>query len=818
MTARVAKNLRYFSAISASSAKGQRIVIIGGVAGGATAAARIMRLNEITNVKVIERSPDVSFANCGLPYYIGGEIKDRSRLALQTPESLSKSLGIEVLTNSNVTKINKETKEVVYTKMNGETMTLPYDKLILSPGASPIKPKLQGIDDPRVVTLRNLQDMDKIVNYVKNLNCKRVAVIGAGFIGLEMVEQLHRLNKTVTLIEKSPTVLPQADEEMGKSLSAPLIENGIQLITGDGLLHFETSSNQAIKVQLESGKSVEVDLVILSIGVLPDSQLAKQAGLSLNSRGYIVVDEFMRTSDPSIYAVGDVIETTDLVFPERRATVALGNIANMQARIAADHIVTGKSIPYSGSLGTSIVRVFDTVLALTGWNEKRLKAAKIPYETTIITDNNHASYYPGALPITLKLIYDPTSGRIYGAQAYGVDGVDKRIDAIAVAITGKLTVDDLSLTQLCYSPPFGSARDVVNIAGLAARNSREGFMKPAYSITNLPPGVTLVDVRPKEVAAIHPIPNSINIPSSEIAARAHELDRTVEYRTVCNLGKTSYFAHRHFVQAGFKSTSVVGGMKIHSQDLPVAPVAPVSHSAGSTSAAAAVTRVVLDCSGLACPGPLLKMKDALNELPANSTLHVIATDAGFKADVKAFASANGLTLSNLTTDKGVIRAELTRGSGVSGSGSAASPVTATTSSIGPGGATIVLFSQDYDKAIAAFIIGNGAKAMGGDVTIFCTFWGLNALRHPHRKPTKPKSLIDNMFATMMPKGISHLPLSNMNFGGAGSMMLKDVMKTKNLPNLPDLLETAKKQGIRIVACTMSMDAMGIQVSQVNCVT
>ena len=625
---------------------------------------------------------------------------------------------------------------------------------------------------------------------------------------------MHRLNKTVHLVEKAPMVLPQTDEDMGAFMTAPLVENGIHLTFGDGLSHFE-STNESIKVHLESGKNLDVDLVVLSIGVLPDSQLAKESGLTVNGRGYIVVDEYMRTNDPSVYAVGDVIETCDYVFPERRATVALGNIANMQARIAADHIITGESIPYKGSLGTSIVRVFDSVLALTGWNEKRLKAANIPYQTVTITDNSHASYYPGALPITMKLTFDPKTGRIYGAQAFGVDGVDKRIDAVAVAITGRLTVDDLSLTQLCYSPPFGSARDVVNIAGLAARNIRSGFLKPAYTMTDLPPDVKLVDVRPSDVASIHPIPNSINIPSAQIAQKAHALDPNIEYRTVCNLGKTSYFAHRHFIHAGLKSTSVIGGLKIHNKPTPTPPppsTPPPTSSTTTTTGSHAtsnktVNTIMLDCSGLACPGPLLKMKECLTTMPPDTTLHVTATDAGFQSDVKAFAATHNLTIQNLYTEKGVTHADLS-----TSNGSHTNPSNSLANN-NKAGATIVLFSQDYDKAVAAFIIANGAKAMGGDVTIFCTFWGLNVLRDPTRSAGKPKTTIDRLFGMMMPKGVDKLPISNMNFAGIGPILLKDVMKTKHLPQLRGLVKTARQQGIRIVACTMSMDAMGIQESE-----
>jgi peroxiredoxin family protein/TusA-related sulfurtransferase/rhodanese-related sulfurtransferase len=370
-------------------------------------------------------------------------------------------------------------------------------------------------------------------------------------------------------------------------------------------------------------------------------------------------------------------------------------------------------------------------------------------------------------------------------------------------------VDDLSLTQLCYSPPFGSARDVVNIAGLAARNIRSGLLKPAYSITNIPPGVQLVDVRPTDVAAVHPIPSSINIPSAEIAKKAHSLDKSIEYRTVCNLGKTSYFAHRHFVQAGLKSTSVIGGLRLHNKPVPMAPTKRVHDDTSSATKLQPDVIVSLDCTGLACPGPLLKMKEALKDLPSGATLKVTATDPGFPNDAKSFAATNNLTINSIASVKGVIQVEMVKGE------SSGSPIStnASLAAVPKNGATIVLFSQDYDKAVGAFVIANGAKAMGGDVTVFCTFWGLNVLRHPKRHADKPKTFIDSMFGAMMPKGINSLPLSNMNFAGMGPILLKDVMKKKNLPNLPGLIKSAQDQGVKIIACTMSMDAMGIQGSE-----
>ena len=816
----------------------KKIVIVGGVAGGATAAARMSRLTKNYDVTIVERSPDVSFANCGLPYYIGREIIDRSRLALQTPQSLSQQLGVNVKTNSEVVSIDRNSKAVAVRDLkNDEQYKLDYDYLILSPGASPLRPNIGGINHPRVLTLRNLQDMDKIDHIVSDRECKEVVVIGAGFIGLEMVEQLQRIGKKVHLVEKAPAVLPQADKEMSEFLHTPLIENGVKLHLSDGLSSFERLSDDRVRVFLESGAVIDADMAVLCIGVRPESSLAVKANIDVNKQGYISVNEFMQTNDPHIYAVGDVIETADLVFPERKTTVALGNIANMQARIAADHIVLGKGVPYRGSLGTSIVRAFDNVLALTGWNEKRLKAANIPYATTTISGYDHASYYPNALPITMKILFDPVTGRIYGAQAYGIEGVDKRIDVIATAITGGLTVEDLSLTQLTYSPPFGSARDVANIAGLAARNVRDGLVNPTYDFEN-PHNpnkkVQLLDVRPRESAALSPVPNSINIPYKELNNVDLKLfDKDTEYQTICLWGKTAYFSSRILQNAGLKSTTLIGGLALHAKPKakvdntppPSAPTptptpSPVQQTATKTEP---TTIVNVDCSGLSCPGPLLKLKESIATLPPNAVLEVTATDPGFKADVKAFADSNNLILKDLTMKKGIIRASLQKGGHVNpqqhsttlnetvsctSSGCTTSSNTAVSNSQVRKGATIVCFSEEFDKALAAFIIANGAAAMGGKATIFFTFWGLNILRDPSRSAKQPKNIVDSIVGKVLP-GKDHLPISHYNFGGVGAEMMKAVMKSKHLPNLPELIASAKAQNIRLVACTMSMEALGI---------
>jgi len=535
------------------------IIVIGGVAAGASFAARARRLDESARITILERGPDVSFANCGLPYHIGGEIPTRNALAVHTPESLKGLLNLDVLTQSEVTRIDRANKRVdVRDLRTGQTQSLTYDKLMLAPGASPIRPNLPGIDDARIHTLRNLQDMDRIV--AASETGMRAVVIGAGFIGLEMTEQLQRKGLSVQFDELQQQVIPPLDAPMAALLESELRQHDVALHLGDGVARFAGNENHVL-CHLNSGKVLEVDLVILSIGVKPDSELASNAGLQLGARGHIVVDEFQRTSDPHIYAAGDAVETSDRVLGGK-TVVAMGGPANRQGRVAADHIFMGdKARPYPGSVGTGIVRAFAAVAGITGWSEKRLQAAAIPYQTVTVNDNHHASYYPGAKPITLKIIWSPEDGRLLGAQASGWEGIDKRIDVLSTAIVAGMSIDDLCHLELAYAPPFGSAKDVINLAGFAACNRRDGLVKHT-SVLPDDPLVQVVDVRGKPLADAFPAPGkTINIPFPTLRARLDELDRSRPVVTLCAFGKMSYFAARVLTQNGFSVSSFSGGLK-----------------------------------------------------------------------------------------------------------------------------------------------------------------------------------------------------------------------------------------------------------------
>jgi NADPH-dependent 2,4-dienoyl-CoA reductase/sulfur reductase-like enzyme/peroxiredoxin family protein/TusA-related sulfurtransferase/rhodanese-related sulfurtransferase len=777
-----------------------QIVIVGGVAAGASAAARARRLSEKARITIIERGSDVSFANCGLPYHIGGEIADRARLSVQTPEGLAALLNLDVRTRTEAVFIDRARKTLRVRPTGGGTEEmLSYDKLILAPGASPLRPSLPGIDDPRIHTLRSLEDMDRIK--IAAGAARSALVIGAGFIGLEMAEQLHRIGKSVTLVEKVGHVLPHMDPEMVSTVESELRAHGVTLILGDGLAGFTNTTN-GVTTLLESGRTLSADLIILSIGVRPEGALAGAAGLSLNDRGAIRVNAWMQTDDPDIYAAGDAVESKDRLCGTPM-NLPLGGPANRQGRLIADHIFTPElARPYPGHLGTAIVRVFDSVAGATGWTEKRLRQQGVPFEVATVTDHQHAGYFPGAVPITVKILWNPENGRLLGGQVFGVDGVDKRLDVLATALAGRLTVDDLTELELAYAPPFGSARDVVNTAGFAAQNQRRGLVS---TVREIPHDRRLLDVRPAALTAIDPLPGSLNIPLDELRRRIGEIDPSARWATLCALGKMSYFAARILTQHGVDAVGVNGGLKIcrPTTTPPAMTPRPLLIAPPMTEAV-----VELDCTGMSCPGPLLRVKASMDSLTPGQTLMVRSSDPGFARDIESFCRSSGHEFLGMNREKGILIAHLQKSSGV------LEPMSGGASSEDRRkGATVVVFSGEMDKVMAALIIANGAAALGGKVTLFFTFWGINALRREQAVPVRGKSLLDQMFGWMLPRGLGALPLSRMHFAGAGHRMMKYQMASKNLPNLPDLLSAALKGGVQIAACTMAMDAMGIRAEE-----
>ncbi|MBT2643560.1 CoA-disulfide reductase [Bacillus sp. ISL-41] len=826
----------------------KKVVIVGGVAGGATTAARLRRLDEQTEIVMIERGEYISFANCGLPYYIGGAIQERDALLVQTVEGMSKKFNMDIRNLSEVTRIDRERKVVEIKNLKtGETYEESYDVLVLSPGASPIKPPIPGINEAEALfTLRNIPDTDKIKAYVDEQQPKKATVIGGGFIGVEMAENLWERGVEVTLVEMADQIMAPIDFEMASILHQHLREKGVNLVLEDGVKSFEKNGQI---INLNSGKQIDTDLVILAIGVAPENKLAKEAGLELGLRGAIRVNERLQTADESIYAIGDAIEVKDYI--NGQAThIPLAWPANRQGRIVADHI-NGIDSKYQGTLGTSIAKVFDMTVAATGNNEKTLKRLGISYDVVHVHPSSHAGYYPGAFPIALKLIFDRETGKIFGAQAVSYDGADKRIDVLATAIKGGMTIFDLPDLELAYAPPYSSAKDPVNMAGYAAKNLAEGLVETVqwHEINDiLADGGYLIDVREPIERDMGMIEGSVNIPLGELRDRLGEIP-TKEVYVYCQVGLRGYLATRILMQAGFKVKNLDGGYKTYScvfepdasencgtpiSDNGVAQrnaameeiaagaaqasvglaveAAPVAADSVAPAVAAVppTVKTTLDACGLSCPGPIMKVYKTIGDMQDGEVMEVHATDPGFAKDIKAWCEKTGNKLiSNKFEDK-KFKAQIMKGNVVVPMNTMVAPVEVPTGvpTAAKNGATMVVFSGDLDKAIATFIIASGAAAMGKEVTLFFTFWGLNILKR-NDAPSTEKDMMAKMFSMMMPKGANNLPLSKMNMGGMGSKMIKTVMANKNVDSLETLMKNAMDAGVKLVACGMSMDIMGI---------
>lgn len=540
-----------------------KIVIIGGVAGGMSAATRLRRLNEQAEIIVLEKGPYVSFANCGLPYYVAGEIENRSDLLVQTPEQLKARFRLDVRPNSEAIKIDTEGKEIMVAS-ESDTYTLAYDKLILSPGAKPFIPPIKGLEMAKnSFTLRNVPDVDEVMTYIESHNPKKAVIIGAGFIGLEMAESLVNRGIHVTIVEKAPHVLPTIDEEMAAFITKELSKNQINVITGTSVIGIE---NEGRSVIIENGAKIETDFILLSVGVQPESRLAVDSGIQTGLRGGIVVDDNYQTSAKDVYAVGDAILVKQYS-TQKDTLISLASPANRQGRQVAD-ILSGLKRKNLGSLGTAIVRVFNQTIASTGLTEQQLKSEEKNYQVVHIQGKNHAGYYPNASMILLKLLFNPISGEIYGAQAVGKEGVDKRIDILATAIKGNLTVEDLPELEFTYAPPFGSAKDPVNMAGYAALNSMEGITESIqwYELQSyLEKGALLLDVRgEKEIATNGYFPNALTIPLDSLRERMHELPQDKEFIVSCQSGLRSYIAERILKQNGFRVKNLDGAFSLYS--------------------------------------------------------------------------------------------------------------------------------------------------------------------------------------------------------------------------------------------------------------
>lgn len=787
-----------------------KYVIIGGVAGGATAAARLRRIDETADILLLEKGPHISYANCGLPYYIGGVIAEREKLLVQTPKSFGKRFCIDVRVESEVIAIHPQTKSVTIRNAEGREYEESYDKLLLSPGANPVRPPLEGIDSEGIFTLRNVEDTDRIKAYISNRSVKRAVVVGAGFIGLEMAENLHHAGVAVSVVEMGNQVMAPIDFSMAAPIHQHLLQKGVSLYLEEGVTHFRRTE-QGITVFLKSGKTIPADLVLLSIGVRPATALAQQAGLKLGETGGIWVDEHLETSEKDIYAVGDAIEYPHPLTGKPWLNY-LANPANRQGRIVADNMVFGNTVSYEGAIGTSIAKVFDMTVASTGLAAKRLKQFGMEYQSSVTHSSSHAGYYPDALPLTLKLTFHPRSGKLYGAQCIGYEGVDKRIDQIAGLIKRGGTVYDLMETEHTYAPPFSSAKDPIAIAGYVASNILSGAM-PVISWRELAEEkeqVMLVDVRTAEEYSFGTISGAVNIPLDEMRERLAEIPADRPVVLFCAVGLRGYLSQRILMGRGYRNVrNLIGGYKTYSSvvaPLP-SPSAPVGgRPSASAVAAASVSRkevLKINACGLQCPGPIMQVKKAMDSIAPGERVEVVATDAGFARDASAWCDTTGNRLVEMYEEKGRYTVLIEKGTPADAASSAISQAG------GGRGKTLILFSDDLDKALATFVLANGAAATGQKVSIFFTFWGLNVLKKV-QKPAVQKDFFGKMFGLMLPSSSLQLKLSQMNMLGMGSRMMRFLMKRKGVDSLESLRAQALAQGVEFIACQMSMDMMGIR--------
>lgn len=777
-------------------------IIIGGVAGGATAAARIRRADENAEIVLVEKGKYISYANCGLPYYIGGVIKSRDKLFVQTPEAFSRRFNVDVRTRHEALSIDTERHEVSIRRADGTTYTETYDRLLLSPGAEPVRPPLEGIDTEGIFTLRNVDDTDRIHSYLGTHRVRHAVVVGGGFIGLEMAENLHHAGAGVSIVEMADQVMAPVDFSIASHVHRHLMDKGVGLWLGRGVERF-TSENGSIKVWLNTGETLSADLVLLSIGVRPSVRLAREAGIELAARG-IKVNRWLQTSSPDVYAVGDAIEYEHPIAGGPWLNYLAGP-ANRQARIAADNMVYGNREEYEGSIGTSVAKVFDITVGAAGLAAKHLKRMGVPYLTSVTTSSSHAGYYPGAFNLTLKLTFAPDTGRIYGAQCVGVDGVDKRIDEIAMLIKRGGTVRDLVRTEQAYAPPFSSAKDPVAIAGYVACNTLDGVM-PVVTWRELAAAdraeVCLVDVRTPEEYSLGTIDGAVNIPLDDLRGRLGEIDMDSDVIVFCAVGLRGYLAQRILLGRGYRRVrNLAGGYKTYSlATQKVEPVEGQPCGQAEDSGAESGDMLRLDACGLQCPGPIMQVKNAVDGMKAGQRIEVRATDPGFARDAESWCRSTGNKFVSKTSEGGYHTVVIEKREAC---GSAVTPAAGESRD-----KTFIMFSDSLDRAIATFVLANGAAATGGKVTIFFTFWGLNVIKK-RRKPHVEKDIFGRMFAWMLPSDSTCLHLSKMSMLGLGDRLMRHIMRRKNISQLEELMREAVYNGVELIACQMTMDMMGI---------
>ena len=793
-------------------------VIIGGVAGGATAAARIRRADEFAEIILIERGKYISYANCGLPYYIGGIITDRERLFVQTPASFSKMFNIDVRVENEVISVDTKAKNLSVRRSDNSVYVESYDKLLFSTGASPVRPLLEGIDSEGIFTLRNVEDTDKIKDYIASHEVKKAVVVGAGFIGLEMAENLYHADVEVSIVEMDKQVMSPIDFSMASLVHQHLLQKGVHLHLGKGVEKFKQHDNE-LTVFYGGGEQLEADLVILSIGVRPETALAKAAGLKIGEARGIWIDEYLQTSVKDVYAVGDAVEFPNPLTGKPWLNY-LANPANRQGRIVADNMVFGNTTKYEGAIGTAIAKVFDMTVASTGLAAKKLKALSMKYCSSVTHSSSHAGYYPGAMPLTIKLTFDPDNGKLYGAQCVGYDGVDKRIDEISLLIKKGGTVYDLTKLEHTYAPPFSSAKDPIAIAGYAACNILNGSM-PIISWRDMQSvdrsKIMILDVRTRDEFSLAAIPGAINIPVEEIRERHAEIPTDKQIYVYCAVGLRGYLAQKILIPRGYKNIkNLSGGYRIYA-----AAIAPVVETAPklvplyaphidldtqrvetvSTKGEKKMIKVIkIDACGLSCPGPIMKVKQAIDQINQGECLEIVSTDAGFTRDASSWCDTTGNIFISKNENKGRFTVIIEKGG----------PKTCkTVTSCDPKAKTLIMFSDDLDKALATFVLANAAAATGEKVTIFFTFWGLNVIKKT-KKPKVKKDIFGKMFSYMLPSDSLKLHLSKMSMFGIGDKMMRHIMKSKGIESLESLRAQALASHVEFIACQMSMDVMGVK--------
>lgn len=794
-----------------------KIIIIGGVAGGATTAARIRRMDETSEIILLEKGKYISYANCGLPYYIGDVITDREKLFVQTPEAFSVRFRVDVRTENEVIFIDRKKKTVTVRLNSEDTYEESYDKLLISTGAIPVRPPLPGIDSDGIFTLRNVYDTDRIKKYIHEHPVRKAVVIGAGFIGLEMAENLHALGAKVSIVEMANQVMTPIDFSMASLVHQHLMDKGVNLYLEQAVASFERTGKE-LKVIFKNGQSIQADIVILSIGVRPETTLARAAGLTIGEAGGIAVNDFLQTSDEAIYAIGDAIEYHHPITGKPWLNYLAGP-ANRQGRIVADNLL-GAKIKYEGAIGTSIAKVFDLTVATTGLPGKRLRQAEIAYVSSTTHSSSHAGYYPDATQMSIKITFDKESGKLYGAQIVGYDGVDKRIDEFALIIKHQGTIYDLMQVEQAYAPPFSSAKDPVAIAGYVAEDIIAEKVKLVYwrDLRDIRlEHEFLLDVRTPDEFSLGSLPGAVNIPLDEIRDRIDEIPKDKPVYVFCAVGLRGYLAYRILSQHGYdKVRNLSGGLKIYKAatapivlneendiqhtDNKVTPttVTPSPQPSTNTDSSARVIRV--DACGMQCPGPILKMKKTMDTLTPGERVEVISTDPGFARDASAWCNSTGNKLISKESSGGksvvIIEKEEPKACNL------------VTSCEGKG-KTFIMFSDDLDKALATFVLANGAAATGQKVTIFFTFWGLNVIKRLS-KPKVKKDIFGKMFGMMLPSSSLKLKLSKMSMGGIGGKMMRSIMKHKGIDSLESLRRQALENGVEFIACQMSMDVMGVK--------